>query len=185
MPEPILVLSHLEAVHLADSHRDVHVSFDIFSTELQRLETTKLCLPNWNYSCVYPDENCEDHNKYEDEAERLVQQHQQPEQLLPHQQPQQQQRCPHYHRGVCSALQHQMQAYRSYMAKRTAEERFWESVGSRDWLHPASDSDDTVSAEKDYNLESGQDKGFTRPFARLRRVCQVFQPGGRRIATKK
>ncbi|AQZ18201.1 (ZYRO0D08866g) [Zygosaccharomyces parabailii] len=100
MPEPILVLSHLEAVHLADSHRDVHVSFDIFSTELQRLETTKLCLPNWNYSCVYPDENCEDHNKYEDEAERLVQQHQQPEQLLPHQQPQQQQRCPHYHRGA-------------------------------------------------------------------------------------
>ncbi|AQZ13771.1 (ZYRO0D08866g) [Zygosaccharomyces parabailii] len=181
MPEPILVLSHLEAVRLANSHRDVHVSFDLFLTELQRLETTKLRLPNWDYDCVYPDENCEDQIEYEDEAKRLGQQQQQPEQLSLYQQSQQQQQqWPNYHRGPRSALQHQMQAYDSYMVKRTAEERFWESVGSGDWVHPASDSDDTVCAEKDYNLESGQDKGFTRPFERLRRACQVFQPGGQK-----
>lgn len=167
MPEPILALSSFEAAQLASAHRDMHVSFDLFSTELQRLEATNIAIPAWAHVRQYPeDENCD--GDHADPEELPLAQQQRRQQRYLQQQGQ---------RGPRNALQHQVRSYRSYMAKRTAEERFWESVAERDPTHPSSDSDDTVCAEKDYSLESGQDKGVSGPLERLRRACQVFKLG--------
>ncbi|GAV48968.1 hypothetical protein ZYGR_0N03730 [Zygosaccharomyces rouxii] len=139
-PQPILVIDPTEAARLQRAHRHLHVSFDLFSTELQRLEATKIFLPQWQYP---EQENNEEWA------------------MVPSPSPIVSQETSH------SALDVQIQSYRSYAAKCNGRMRFWESARRRN--QPESerifsdsdydnDEDDTICAEMDYQLHSEDEK---------------------------
>lgn len=92
--QPILVLDPIEAARLQREHHHLHVSFDLFSTELQRLEVTKLFLPQWHYP---EQENNEEWAGVPS-----------PSPVIP-------QKIPH------TALDVQIQSYRSYSVKRNSK----------------------------------------------------------------
>ncbi|GAV53880.1 hypothetical protein ZYGR_0AK03820 [Zygosaccharomyces rouxii] len=139
-PQPILVLDPTEVARLQRAHRHLHVSFDLFSTELQRLEATKMFLPQWQFP---EQENSEEWTMVSSPSPVVS-----PD-------------------GPHSALDVQIQSYRSYSAKCNGRRRLWESVRQRDQSESEpifSDSDyddkddDTVCAEMDYQLHSEEEK---------------------------
>lgn len=142
-PQPILVIDPIEAARLSRVHRDLHVSFDLFSTELQRLEATKMFLPEMKFP---EQENSEEWA------------------IIPPPPPSP---VPNgIEKGPKSALDIHIESYRSYVAKRNAETRFWESVRLHDLEQSSSKyseyddhhDNDTVCAEKDYQLLTEDEK---------------------------
>lgn len=138
-PHPILVNDPTEAARLQRIHRHLHVSFDLFSTELQRLEATKIFLPQWHYP---EQENSEGWATVPSPSPIVLTER-------PHR-----------------ALDIQIQSYRSYSARCNGMRRFWQSTGQHNQSESESifgesdyyGNDYSVCAEMDYQLHSEDEK---------------------------